>query len=154
MLAQSPVGLVEQGDDLVVLGVGDMPEPVLPIGPAGEPDAHLVHIQAHPSGGLVDSGAVRERLCDVHPPAGEHPLPGRSASGDAGGYLDHHQPAIGDIDDGQVGDDPVDAPSSGQLQRALHEFWNPTRGRLLLVTGLISSVATFRCCGHNGIVTP
>jgi hypothetical protein len=59
---------------VVVLGVGDVPEPVLAVGPAGEPDAHLVHIQAHPSGDLVDGGPVHERLCDGHPPAGEDPI--------------------------------------------------------------------------------
>jgi hypothetical protein len=37
-----------------VLGAGDVPESVLPVGPTGEPHAHLVHIQAHPSGDLVD----------------------------------------------------------------------------------------------------
>jgi hypothetical protein len=34
---------------VVVLGVGDVPELVLPVGPAGEPDAHLVHIRPMPA---------------------------------------------------------------------------------------------------------
>ncbi len=32
-----------------MLGVGDVPELVLPVGPAGEPDAHLVHIRPMPA---------------------------------------------------------------------------------------------------------
>jgi hypothetical protein len=44
--APSSVTYVEQGDHLVVLGVRDVSEPVLAVGPAGEPDGCLAAINA------------------------------------------------------------------------------------------------------------
>ena len=57
-----------------MLGIGDVPEPALPVGPRSEPGRDLDRGQVHRGGDLVDGGAVGQGVGDVHPPAGEHPV--------------------------------------------------------------------------------
>ena len=47
--------------------------------------------------------------------------------GDAGRDLAQHEPVVGDVDDGEVGDDPVDAGLAGQRQGALLDDLRATR---------------------------
>ena len=51
-------------------------------------------------------------------------------SGHPGRRLAQDQPVTGDVDDGEVGDDPVDARLAGERQRALaRRSWATRRGR-------------------------